>query len=276
MQDVTGWVSVITGAASGMGLGMARCFSSVGMKVVLADIEQEPLDNAVAELKAAGADVLGVRTDVTKLAEHEALAAATLSAFGKVNVLCANAGVGASAPVGATSLEDWRWTLEVDLWGPIYGVHTFLPLIEQAGAGHLNATASMAGLLAGGSLAAYNVAKHGVVALMASLARDLLIAGSPIRASVLCPGPVNTNIVHSDRNRPAESAAQHIATPQGDRFWGMLTKALSHGMNPDAVGPLVLEAIQEQKFWVFTHPEMLEFVQTQLDLAKTDRSIRKF
>ena len=276
MHDVTGWVAVVTGAASGMGLGMARSFTDAGMKVVLADIELGPLDAAVAELAAAGHDVLGVRTDVTELAAHEALAAATLARFGKVNVLCANAGIGTSAPIGKTSLADWRWTLDVDLWGPIYGVHTFLPLIEQAGEGHLNATASMAGLLAGGSLGAYNVAKHGVVALMASLARDLLIAGSPIKASVLCPGPVNTNIVNSDRNRSAESLAEHVQTPQGDRFWQTLSKALAHGMDPNEVGPLVLDAIQTDRFWVMTHPEMLEIVQDQLTLAKTDGSIRRF
>ena len=276
MHDVTGWVAVVTGAASGMGRGMARCFTASGMKVVLADIEQGPLDAAVAELAAAGHDVLGVRTDVTDLAAHEALAAATIERFGKVNVLCANAGIGTSAPIGKTSLADWRWTIDVDLWGPIYGVHTFLPLIEQAGEGHLNATASMAGLMAGGSLGAYNVAKHGVVALMASLARDLLIAGSPIKASVLCPGPVNTNIVNSDRNRSAESLAEHVQTPQGDRFWQMLGKALAHGMDPDEVGPLVLNAIQTDRFWVLTHPEMLEFVQDQLNLAKQDGSIRRF
>ena len=276
MKDVTGWVAVVTGAASGMGLAMARSFSAAGMKVALADIEQGPLDVAVAELTAAGRDVIGVVTDVRHLEAHEALASATIARFEKVNVLCANAGIGMAGPVGATSLADWRWTLDVDLWGPIYGVHTFLPLIEAAGVGHLNATASMAGLLAGGSLGAYNVAKHGVVALMASLARDLLIANSPIRASVLCPGPINTNIVNSQRNRPAEIAGEYVETPQGDRFWQRLTRQLESGMAPDEVGPMVLDAIQTDRFWVLTHPEMWEMVQHQLDLARAEGAVHRF
>jgi NAD(P)-dependent dehydrogenase (short-subunit alcohol dehydrogenase family) len=276
MRDVENKVAVVTGAASGIGRGMARAFTKAGMKVVLADIEQGALDKTVAELEAAGAEVLGVRTDVSKLEQVEALATATIDRFGKVNVLCANAGVGVAAPIGQTSLADWRWTLDIDLWGPIYGVHVFLPLIEQAGEGHLNATASMAGLLAGGSLGAYNVAKHGVVALMASLARDLMIAHSPITASVLCPGPINTNIVRSDRNRPKESAEQHIETEPGARFWNMLTASLAQGMDPDEVGPMVLDAIRNDRFWVFTHPDMVEVVQAQLDRARSDRSLAKF
>jgi NAD(P)-dependent dehydrogenase (short-subunit alcohol dehydrogenase family) len=274
--DVTGWVAVVTGAASGIGLGMARSFTGAGMKVVLADIEEGPLDKAAAELEAAGHEVLAVRTDVSSLADIEVLAARTVDRFGKVNVLCNNAGVGTAGPIPKTSLEDWRWTLAIDLWGPIYGCHVFLPLIEEAGEGHVNSTASMAGLLAGGSLGAYNVAKHGVVALMASLARDLRIAKSPISASVLCPGPINTNIVRSDRNRPAESLAEHIETPQGDRFWQMLSDSLSQGMDPDEAGALVLGAIQRNEFWVFTHPEMLSIVEDQLGRAKADRSLRTF
>ncbi len=274
--DVTGWVAVVTGAASGIGLGMARSFTGAGMKVVLADIEEAPLERAAAELEAAGHEVLAVRTDVSSLADIEVLAARTVDRFGKVNVLCNNAGVGTAGPIPKTSLEDWRWTLAIDLWGPIYGCHVFLPLIEEAGEGHVNSTASMAGLLAGASLGAYNVAKHGVVALMASLARDLRIAKSPISASVLCPGPINTNIVRSDRNRPAESLAEHIETPQGDRFWQMLSDSLSHGMDPDEAGALVLGAIQRNEFWVFTHPEMLSIVEDQLGRSKSDRSLRTF
>ncbi|MEZ5233520.1 MAG: SDR family NAD(P)-dependent oxidoreductase [Acidimicrobiia bacterium] len=271
--DVRDKVAVITGGASGIGLGMARAFAGAGAKLVLADIEQAPLDAAVAELTAAGHAAIAVRTDVSKLADIEALATATMDTYGAVHVLCNNAGVGTSAPIGQTSLADWEWTLAIDLWGPIYGVKTFLPLMEAQGEGHINSTASMAGLLATASLGAYNVAKHGVVALMASLERDLRVAKSPLKASVLCPGPINTNIVHSDRNRPADSLAEHIQTKQGDRFWQMLTEQLSQGMDPDDVGRLVLDAVQTGRFWVLTHPGMAKIVQAQLEALMSDGSL---
>jgi NAD(P)-dependent dehydrogenase (short-subunit alcohol dehydrogenase family) len=271
--DVRDKVAVITGAASGIGLGMARAFAGAGARLVLADIESGPLDATVAELTAAGAEAVGVRTDVSQLADIEALAEATMDTYGAVHVLCNNAGVGVSAPVGKTSLADWEWTLGIDLWGPIYGVKTFLPLIEAQGEGHINSTASMAGLLATASLGAYNVAKHGVVALMASLERDLRVAKSPVRASVLCPGPINTNIVRSERNRPAESAVEHIATEQGDRFWAMLTETLAQGMDPGEVGGLVLDAVRTGRFWVLTHPSMGELVRHQVDAMLGDGSL---
>jgi len=275
MQDVRGKVAVITGAASGIGLGMARAFSAEGMKVVLADVEQVALDRAADELRSAGREVLAVRTDVSVLADVEALAQAALDGFGAAHVLCNNAGVGCSAPIGQTSLADWEWTLAIDLWGPIYGVKTFLPLMERQGEGHINSTASMAGLIAGASLGAYNVAKHGVVALMASLERDLRLAGSPVRASVLCPGPINTNIVRSERNRPPESAAGHVETPQGEKFWKMLTDTLAHGMDPDEVGPMVLDAVRNDRFWVLTHPGMARYVQSQVEAMVGDRSLTR-
>jgi NAD(P)-dependent dehydrogenase (short-subunit alcohol dehydrogenase family) len=274
MNDTTGWVAVVTGAGSGIGRGMARAFAGAGMRLVLADIQDGPLDEAVAELEAAGAEVIGRRTDVSKLDAVQALADAAVARFGEVNVVCANAGVGMANPIWATSLDDWRWTIDVDLWGPIYTMHVFAPLVMGSGKGHLNATASMAGLLAGGSLGAYNVAKHGVVALMASLARDLMIARSPVRASVLCPGPINTNIVNSQRVRAEGEGSE--PTPQGQRFWANLAKTLAHGMDPNEVGRLVLGAIQRDEFWVFTHPEMLEVVQAQLDLARSTRALQRF
>jgi NAD(P)-dependent dehydrogenase (short-subunit alcohol dehydrogenase family) len=274
-MDVQAKVAVVTGAGSGIGRGMARCFAAEGMKVVLADIEQAPLDEVVAELEAAGAEALGVVTDVSKLEQVEALAEAAVAQFGTVHVLCNNAGVGLSDPVGDTSLEDWRWTLDVDLWGPIYGVKTFLPIMEAQGEGHLNSTASMAGLYANGSLGAYNVAKHGVVALMTSLERDLRLAKSNVRASVLCPGPINTNIIDSQRNRSTESAAEHVGTKAGEKFWDLLTNTLAVGMNPDAVGPMVLDAIQNETFWVLTHPEMGSIVSNQVEQMITDKTLTR-
>ncbi len=274
-MDVQGRVAVVTGAASGIGRGIARSFARSGMKLVLADIEQGPLDEAVAEFTDQGIEAIGLRTDVSKLEQIEALAARTMERFGAVHVLCNNAGIGMSNPIAATSLEDWRWTLDVDLWGPIYGTHVFLPIMERQGEGHINSTASMAGLYAGPSLGAYNVAKHGVVALMASLERDFRLADSPLHASVLCPGPINTSIVHSSRNRSPESAAQHTETKAGLKFWDLLTRSLAEGMDPDEVGPMVLDAVTNDRFWVLTHPEMASVVEKQVERMRSTAGLTR-
>jgi NAD(P)-dependent dehydrogenase (short-subunit alcohol dehydrogenase family) len=274
-MELRGKTAVVTGGASGIGRGIVRALAAEGMSLVIADIEQGPMDEVVAELAGRGTDAIGVRTDVSKLDQVEALAAAAIDRFGAVQVLCNNAGVGVADPVGHTSIEDWRWTLDIDLWGPIHGVHVFLPIMERQGEGHINSTASMAGLYAGASLGAYNVAKHGVVALMASLERDLRLAGSAVRASVLCPGPINTNIVDSERNRPAESAAQHVGTEAGQKFWSILTRTLADGMNPDEVGLMVLDAVVNDRFWVLTHPEMASWVTKQVEQMVADQTLTR-
>ena len=222
MQRVEERVAVVTGAASGIGLGIARAFAAAGMKVVLADVREEPLEQAAAELRDGGGQAIAVRTDVTRLDEVEALAAATLAEFGAVHVLCNNAGVGGFARIADTTIDDWRWTLEIDLWGPIHGVKTFLPIIEAQDEGHINSTSSMAGLLAAPRLGAYNVAKHGVVALMATLERELRGEHSPVRTSVLCPGVVNTGFVanSAENRRRFLGAANDAADAVGTTRWG--------------------------------------------------------
>ena len=153
--------------ASGIGRGIARAFAGEGMKLMLADMDEHMLATTAAEFTEPGIEVATQRCDVSKLEDVEALAAATVERFGAVHVLCNNAGIGIPTPTANIRLEDWRWIIDVDLWGPIYGVKVFLPLMEAQGEGHINTTASMAGLIAGGYMAAYNVAKHGAVALMA-------------------------------------------------------------------------------------------------------------
>ena len=275
MQDLTGKTVVVTGGASGIGRGMVRAFADAGAKLVVGDLDDAMRAETLAELEQTGSEGIGVRCDVSRLEDVEALAQAALDRFGAVHVLCNNAGIGMSNPVGATSMADWKWTLDVDLWGPINGVHVFLPIMERQGEGHINATASMAGLYAGASLGAYNVAKHGVVALMASLERDLRLAGSPLHASVLCPGPINTSIVESSRNRPPDSAADYVETDAGRKFWDILSRTLADGMNPDDVGPIVLDAVVNDRFWVLTHPEMAQVVSKQVERMQTNSSLTR-
>ena len=245
MQSVEGRVAVVTGGAAGMGLGMVRAFAGAGMRVVAADVRADALDAAVAELRAAGHDVIGVPTDVSQLADVEALAAATMDAFGAVHVLCNNAGVGMFAPISKTSIDDWEWILGIDLWGPIYGIKVFLPLIEQQDEGHINSTSSVAGLVAGGAAGPYNVAKHGVVALMATLERELRAAKSPVRTSVLCPGRGEHRHRPQQHREPPGPARPDVrrARPRAPSSATRWPQALAGGMEPDEVGHLVLDAI---------------------------------
>jgi NAD(P)-dependent dehydrogenase (short-subunit alcohol dehydrogenase family) len=273
METVEGRVAVVTGGASGIGLGMTRAFAGAGMRVVIADVRADALDPVVADLRASGAEAVGVPTDVSVRSEVEALATAALDSFGAVHVLCNNAGVGHFASVATMAPEDWEWILAVDLWGPIHGVTTFLPIIEREPEGHINATASIAGLLAGGLAGAYNVAKHGVVALMATLERELRAAKSSVRASVLCPGAVRTPIgTNSAATRPARPGP---AAPGDARLGGRVNEALATGMDPDEVGRLVLDAIRTDTFWIFTDPRLLRFVREQTDVMIDDRALSR-
>jgi len=264
-METTGRVAVITGGASGIGRGIARAFAGEGMKLMLADMDETMLATTAAELTEQGIEVATQRCDVSKLEDVEALAAATVARFGAVHVLCNNAGIGIPTATHNIRLEDWRWIIDVDLWGPIYGVKAFLPLMEAQGEGHINTTASLAGLIAGGYMAAYNVAKHGAVALMASLSRDLKGRKSPVTASVLCPGPINTDISrHSVSYRPSKAKPGADNAKDG-RAAANVQSALDNGMDPDDVGRIVLDGIQQETFWLFTHPQFGKTLRKQLE-----------
>ncbi len=273
MSDVDGRVAVVTGGASGIGLGMVRAFAGAGMQVMVADLDTEALAAVADELTAAGADVATAVCDVAELEQVEALASATIDRFGSVNVLCNNAGVGIPTRTNDLKLEDWRWIIDVDLWGPIHGVKVFLPLIEEAGEGHINTTSSMAGLVASGMMGAYNVAKHGVVALMATLERDLRGRRSPVTASVLCPGPINTNISrNSVTYRPTRAKPSADGATSG-KAAATIQASLERGMDPDEVGRLVLQAITDGDFWILTHPRWAKSLDRQIEAMNDDRSL---
>jgi NAD(P)-dependent dehydrogenase (short-subunit alcohol dehydrogenase family) len=274
-METVGRVAVITGGASGIGRGMARAFAGAGMKLMLADLDEAMLAATVTELEERGVEVASQSCDVSQLDQVEALAAATVDRFGAVHVLCNNAGVGIPTPTHNIRLDDWRWIIDVDLWGPIYGVKTFLPIMEEQGEGHINTTSSLAGLIAGGFMGAYNVAKHGAVALMTTLERDLRGRKSPVRASLLCPGPINTDISrHSVTYRPSKAKPKANSDAEG-RAGASVQAILDKGMDPDDVGHLVLDGIQRDTFWIFTHPSMSKVLTRQLDALMADGSLTK-
>ena len=264
MEDVAGKVAFVTGAASGMGLAMARSFAAAGMKVVLADVEEEALEQARASFGPTNADVIAVRVDVT---DRDAMAAAadrTEEAFGKVHVLVNNAGVAVGGSIADMAYTDWDWVVGVNLDGVVNGVQEFLPRILAHGeGGHIVNTASLAGLLPFGGLGVYNTTKFAVVGMSEALRADL--AAQDIGVSVLCPGVVNTNIFDSGRNRPAElqsetdTATLGLMDDEDDDEENQLRVAAARAtaLEPDVVGEMVLHGIQENEAYIFTHPQYL-------------------
>jgi len=280
MKDFRDRVAVVTGAASGIGRGLADRFAAEGMKIVLADVEEGALRQAEAEFREKGVDVLGVRTDVSKPEELEKLAQQTLDTFGAVHVVCNNAGVaGAWGPTWANTLDDWNWIIGVNLWGVIHGVRVFLPImLEQGDEGHIVNTASLAGLMPGRGI--YGVTKQAVVALSESLYNDLKVADAKIGVSVLCPGWVNTQIIDAGRNRPAELArtVEAIPDPQREVMEKTVRDLLKTGLQPSAVADQVFEAIRDDKLYIITHPEMDFLIRERFDniLSRTNPTARLF
>jgi NAD(P)-dependent dehydrogenase (short-subunit alcohol dehydrogenase family) len=235
---------------------MAHAFAEAGAKLVLADIEAEPLEEAAGALCDAGAEAVGVVCDVSSPASMDALRDAALDAFGAVHVLCNNAGVGGGnpGPIWDQPPDEWEWVMGVNLRGVVHGIQRFVPImIEQGQGGHVVNTASIAGLVTGGGI--YGVSKHAVVALSEAMYRDAQLRGVPVGVSVLCPGWVNTRIVESERNRPeAPRPAPERDDPLTAQLLAMLEEQVRTGMDPDEVGRMVLSAIQEDRFYVLTHP----------------------
>jgi NAD(P)-dependent dehydrogenase (short-subunit alcohol dehydrogenase family) len=261
MHEVTGRIAVVTGAASGIGLALARRFGAAGMKVVLADIEQEPLDEAVAKLVADGVEAVGRVTDVSKAEQVDALRDATLEAFGAAHVVCNNAGVASGGLMHEVPLADWEWVLGVNLWGVIHGIRAFAPLLLAQNEGHIVNTASMAGLTSPPFMGPYNVSKHGVVTISETMSAELAISGSAVGVSVLCPSWVNTRINEAARNRPDDApGAAPVSTPDGDDFRNMLEEMVRSGLDPADVADLVLDAVLNDRLFVLTHPAMNEII----------------
>lgn len=264
MKDFKNKVAVVTGGASGIGWGLAERCAEEGMKVVIADIEEPALEQAEKTLKDRGADVLAIRTDVSRLADIEALAQKTLDAFGGVHVLFNNAGVNTDIslrkPTWDTTLNDWQWMVSVNLWGVIYGMRVFLPvMMKQNVEGYIVNTSSMAGLIAEPQLIIYATTKAGIVALSEGYYFQLKQTNSPIGISVLCPAFVSSKLFDAERNRP--DTLKNRNEPQSPRPQAQLVSQfnkVSPTLTPEQSADIVFKAIREDQFYIFTDPLVQE------------------
>ncbi len=271
IDNFAGKTAVLTGAGSGFGLECARIGARLGMNLVLVDVQQDALDAAAAEMRAAGAEVLAQRVDVSSAEQMEQLGAAVLERFGAPHLVFNNAGVGAGGLVWENSVKDWEWVLGVNLIGVVHGVRVFTPMMLEAAKadpawrGHIVNTASMAGLLAPPNMGIYNVSKHAVVSLSETLYQDLSLVTDQVSASVLCPYFVATGINDSHRNRPGELAG---GKPTKSQLIGqaMIGKAVSSGKVTAAeVAQKVFDAVAAGQFYIFSHPKAIGAVQTRLE-----------
>ena len=256
MRDLTGKTAFVTGGASGIGLSMGRAFALAGMKVMLADIEAGALQQAVESLRPFGPDIRGITCDVADPASVARAAQASFDAFGKVHVLCNNAGVLTTDGIDQISFDNWRWVLDVNVMGVVHGIHAFLPHIRAHGeGGHIVNTASMAGLIPR-AFNAYRASKFAVVAMSEGLAAELRPHG--IGVSLLCPDVVRTGIDKSGRNRPGRYGQAQPLDPASPAAAAVAQTAakIATGLEPDHVADPVLAAIRDDELYVFTHPGM--------------------
>ena len=235
-----------------MGLAMARRFAVGGMNVVLADINESKLSDAVDEIRTTGGQAQGVVTDVSLEADNIKLLDFAVDTYGTADLVCLNAGVqGSIGRSWALSKDDYSWTLGILLDGVIHGVRTFVPEMVERDEGHVVLTASIAGHISSPFGAPYNVAKHGVATLAETLFHELKVEGSNVGVTCLCPGFVNTNIVNDTASRPAGSVGSAI-DDRGDQMLELTQRVLSAGLDPEVVGQQVFDAVVIQQFWLFT------------------------
>jgi NAD(P)-dependent dehydrogenase (short-subunit alcohol dehydrogenase family) len=266
MRDLKGKVAVITGGASGIGRALADRFAREGMKIVLGDIEAAPLAQAREEIAKTGAEVLAVKTDVSKWEDVEALAKRTFDTFGTAHVVCNNAGVGSGGGAAwQVSQADWQWTMGVNLWGVIHGIRAFVPRLVAQGEGHVVNTASIAGLVTVPGMGPYCVTKHAVVALSECLHHDLaLAAGGKVKVSVLCPAWVKTRIAESERNRPEAIGSATEESSQQKAIEGAVRAAVAAGIPAEVVANKVHDAIVNERFYILTHSKTKKMIEKRM------------
>ena len=271
MKSFKGRTAVITGAASGFGLEVSRIAAREGMKVVMADVQQDALERAVGGVRELDAEVVGFRLDVSKAAEVEALAETTMAAFGAPHFVFNNAGVGAGGLIWENTAKDWEWVVGVNLMGVAHGVRVFTPMMLAAATadpdwqGHIVNTASMAGLVNMPNMGVYNVSKHAVVSLSETLYQDLRLVTTQVSASVLCPYFVPTGIHQSERVRPGDLPA---AAPTRSQLVGqaMAAKAVTSGkVSAAEVAQKVIDAVLADQFYIYSHPQAVGIVGTRAE-----------
>lgn len=270
MRELAGKTAFVTGGASGIGLALGRAFAEAGMKVMLADVEADALATAVKSLHNIGPEVRGIDCDVADVASVERAAKATFDAFGKVHVVCNNAGVAAGGGIDEIALDSWRWVMDVNLMGVVHGIRAFLPHMRAHGeGGHIVNTASMAGMQSALGFSPYTASKFAVVGMSEGLATQLAPFG--IGVSVLCPGFVRTRIGESGRNRPEQYGETRVPEPGSPTAMlvAMVDEMIRNGIDPADVAARVLAAIQANELYVFTHPEMRTEVEGRFAAIKT-------
>jgi NAD(P)-dependent dehydrogenase (short-subunit alcohol dehydrogenase family) len=277
MEQLSGKVAVVTGAASGIGRALADRFGAEGMAIVLADIEAGPLDAATTELRDAGVEVLAVPTDVTDPTSVDALALAAHHHFGAYHVVCNNAGVaGHFGTTWQTTLEDWRWVLDVNLGGVINGIRSFVPALVAQGEGHVVNTASLAAWAAPPAMGPYSATKHAVLAISETLRAELEAIDAGVGVSAVCPGLISTNLMRSERNWPTR-LGDEPEVPEDDLTMRMrellAVGTTSGGIAPTAVADAVVAGIKVNQFIVTTHPDQV-IAAAESRLAKAQQTAR--
>ncbi len=275
MKDLKDKVAVITGGASGLGLAMARRFAREGMKLVLADIDEEALRRVETDFLKARVPVLAIRTDVSRAADVERLAEKALASFGGVHLLCNNAGVAPHGTLWEHTTADWEWVLGVNLWGVVHGVRVFVPImLRQDTPCHVVNTASVAGLLSPPGMGVYCVSKHAVVTLTECLYHDLAARGAQIGASLLCPAFVPTGIADSERNRPTalRNANRHRSPEDLERDRQMRHAVESGRISAETVADRVHDAVINDRFYILPHPRIKRSVEARLQDILQERA----
>ena len=275
MQDFHGKVAVITGGAEGIGRAIAERAAKAGMKLVLADIDGPRLEAALADLTGRGVEAIGLRTDVSKAAQIDALATLAFERFGNVHLLVNNAGVGHNRPVWETTQADWDWVMGVNLYGVVNGLRAFIPtMLAKGEPGHIVNTASMAGLTSQPGLAIYNASKHAVVTVSEGLHHDLTLRQSKLRVSVLCPAWVKTRIHQSERNRPAgdDTAPPGTLDPVATKVGLAVMNAVENGIPVEQVASDVFDAVAAERFYILTHPGHKAAIQVRMEDILAERA----